>query len=368
MNCQKMAIMHKNRKVATINRDGSCTIYFPSFLPYNLYLEESEEMEDRLNNLLNFFAWCSSRVLTLDRKYAKEILNTLGLKQATSDKDRAEIAISYHCTSMMDVYWVKGYREKISFENVNLLNYPLTDVFVDVSLRGRSLTVENRELLKPEDTAPDVGTPGVAPKAWVRRDHSFRLLKDGQPRDVEAEILASHILDCFDVEHVRYEKEEYDGQPVSACSIITSEEWSIVAAEYVQIYAANHDKSLMDLVLEKSPKAYYMMNILDYLVGNTDRHWGNWGVWVDNKTNKIESMYPLMDFNKSFLSYDTLEGAVCLPENGRKTQREAAIEAVNRIGLNQIKAVQREWFSDEKTWNMFQQRLDLLKTYDRIRT
>lgn len=22
---------------------------------------------------------------------------------------------------------------------------------------------------------------------------------------------------------------------------------------------------------------YYMMNIVDYLVGNTDRHWGNWG-------------------------------------------------------------------------------------------
>ena len=25
-----------------------------------------------------------------------------------------------------------------------------------------------------------------------------------------------------------------------------------------------------------------MMNILDYLVGNTDRHWENWGLLVDN--------------------------------------------------------------------------------------
>ena len=28
-----------------------------------------------------------------------------------------------------------------------------------------------------------------------------------------------------------------------------------------------------------------MMNILDYLVGNTDRHWENWGLLVDNETS-----------------------------------------------------------------------------------
>lgn len=365
MKWTKYAIMHKDRKVASINRDGSCTIYFPTFLPYNLYLEDSDDMEDRLNNLVNFYAWCSSRVLTLDRKYAKEILNALGMKQSTTDKERAEISISYHCVSMMDVYWVKGLREKVAFDDVNILKHSLTDAFVDVSLRGRALTVENSELIGPEDIAPDVGTPGVAPKAWVRRENTFKLYKDGQERDVKAELLASKIVDCFDVEHVKYEKDEFDGQPVSSCRIITSEDRSIVSAEYVEIFALNHDISLMDIVCEKSYKAYHMMNLIDYLIGNNDRHWGNWGFWVDNKTNKIGSLYPLMDFNRAFTAYDNMEGALCLPEGAKMSQKDAAIRAVKCVGLNQTKEIKQEWFEDAQVWEMFTQRLELLKAVDR---
>lgn len=37
--------------------------------------------------------WCSSRLFPLDRKYAKEILNSIGQKQAVTDKERAQIAM-----------------------------------------------------------------------------------------------------------------------------------------------------------------------------------------------------------------------------------------------------------------------------------
>ncbi len=50
---KKYYIMHKNRRVATIREDGSCTVYYPSFMPYNLWLEKAGEndMDTRLNNL-----------------------------------------------------------------------------------------------------------------------------------------------------------------------------------------------------------------------------------------------------------------------------------------------------------------------------
>ena len=102
---QRFTIMHKDRKVASIREDGTCTVYSPSFMPYNLYLEaaEPDDLDTRLNNLNNFYYWCSSRVLTLDRKFAKEILNSIGAKQAVTDRDRAMIAISYHGLSLTDV-------------------------------------------------------------------------------------------------------------------------------------------------------------------------------------------------------------------------------------------------------------------------
>lgn len=59
-------------------------------MPYNLYLEEDNYIDTLVNNIMNFNYWCSTRVLTLDRKYAKEILNSIGMKQAVTDKDRAK--------------------------------------------------------------------------------------------------------------------------------------------------------------------------------------------------------------------------------------------------------------------------------------
>jgi len=75
--------------------------------------------------------------------------------------------------------------------------------------------------------------------------------------------------------------------------------------------------------------AKQIMNILDYLVGNTDRHPENWGLLIDNTTNCPGSLYPLMDLNMSFQTYDKLDGANSQTVIPRKlTQRGAAIEAV----------------------------------------
>lgn len=359
---QNYMIMHKDRKVASIRSDGSCTIYSASFIPYNLYLEKTvDDLEIRLNNLSNFTYWCSSRILTMDRKYAKEIMNSLGKKQAVTDRDRAEIAISYHALSLTDVFWVKKQYERVNYSEINLFDHSLSDSFVDVSLRGMSLTVQNADFVDPRDAAGDVATQGVAPKAWVRRSGRFFLLKNGDKRDVEAELLASKIMDCFKINHVCYLPEQYKGVDVSSSEMITSKDKSIVSMEYVQIYAQNHDQDYFRMILAKDAYSYHMMNIIDYLIGNTDRHWGNWGVWVDNRTNKMAGLHPLMDFNKAFTSYNTLEGAICQTSPARLSQKEAAVDAVKKIGLNQIMDVRPEWFNNKEWWVMFNRRLDVLK-------
>ena len=53
-----------------------------------------------------------------------------------------------------------------------------------------------------------------------------------------------------------------------------------------------------EYILKLDGYSYDMMNLLDYLVGNADRHWGNWGFLVDNRTNQPVRLHPLMDFNQ----------------------------------------------------------------------
>ena len=360
---KRFTVMHKDRRVASIREDGTCTVYYPSFMPYHLYLENAvdSDIDTRLENLNNFYYWCASRVLTLDRKYAKEILNSIGAKQATTDRDRAMIAISYHGLSLTDVYWIKQDREDISFSELSLFRHSLSGAFADVSLNGRQLTVQNLELLTPGHAAGDSGTQGVAPKAWIRENGTFYLLKNGDLRDVEAELLASRIVRCFQIDSVAYEPAVFDHRPVSKSRILTSEDRSLVSMEAVDVFCLNHALDRDAFVLKKDAYAFHMMNLVDYLVGNTDRHWGNWGFLADNKTNRLEKLHPLMDFNKSFLSYTTLDGALCQTSAKKQSQREAALEAVQHIGLNQIAEVPEEWFGDHACREMFFRRLSLLK-------
>ena len=77
------AVMHLDRHVATVRGDGSCTVYYPQFMPYNLYLEKADDLSGRMNNLSNFHYWCATRLITMDRKYAKEIL-ALGINTVDS--------------------------------------------------------------------------------------------------------------------------------------------------------------------------------------------------------------------------------------------------------------------------------------------
>lgn len=137
----------------------------------------------------------------------------------------------------------------------------------------------------------------------------------------------------------------------------------VACIDTFDIYACNHDIDAMEYILKLDGYSYYMMNILDYLVGNTDRHWGNWGLLVDNQDNKPVRLYDLMDFNQAFHSYDSLEGANCLTAAERRmTQKAAALEAAGKIGLNQVKAVREEWFQGrKKDYEMFLDRLQVLE-------
>ncbi len=350
-------IMHGERKVALLDLQGHCKIYDEAFMPYSLYLEETEDFDTLVNNVTNFYYWCAARILTLDRQYAKEILGSIGVTQAVTDRDRAGIALTYHCLSLTDIYWVKKQEEDLHFADVNLYENHLSNAFVDVSLRGRQMTVENKSLIR------DLSTNGCFPKAWVRREKGFVLCKDGGETAVENEVLASKICQCFRARQVIYREEVFDGERVSVSDLMTSRKYGIVSREAFEIYAQNQELDAMAYILRLDGYSFYMMNILDYLVGNTDRHWGNWGFLVDNETNQPVCLHPLMDFNRAFRAYDTIDGANCQtvwPE--KMTQREAALLAVREIGLNQEHEVEKAWFQGrEQEYAMFTERLRMLK-------
>lgn len=83
--------------------------------------------------------------------------------------------------------------------------------------------------------------------------------------------------------------------------------------------------------------------------------------FVLKKDSYAYHMMNLMDFNKSFLSYDTLDGARCQTCARRISQKEAALEAVCTVGVNQVAKVGAEWFARPEIREMFFRRLETVK-------
>ena len=132
------------------------------------------------------------------------------------------------------------------------------------------MTIDNAHLI-----ADNLGTKGCFPKAWVRKDNIFYLLKDGGIQSVDRELLASRICRCFDVNQTWYEEGYYDGEKVSCSKIMTSLNYSIVPMEHYEFYLLNHGMNKMEAILELDAYSYYMMNIIDYLIENIAKAFKN---------------------------------------------------------------------------------------------
>lgn len=356
-------IMHRDQVVAFIDiKTGYIRIEKQVFMPHSLYFEDALDLEAAVNNINNFYHWCATRLLSLDRKYAKEILNSIGAKQAVTDKDRAEIALTYRCLSLRDVYWVREKGDNSSYKNINLYNHSLNDAMVDIALRGRNLTVNNSSLI-----ASDLSTNGLFPKAWMREENGFVLLKDGGADIVHKEYLASEITKCFTNNSVDYKLRSYKGELVTESKIFTDLNHSILPMEDFDIYCANQEIDLYEYIKTLDANNYYVMNLIDYLIGNTDRHMGNWGLLIDNNSNQPIKLHPLMDFNHAFEGYDDLEGGRSLTVKGVMSQRQAAIEAAEMLGglllVKELPYHLFEAYGYVKEKEMFMKRMEILDNY-----
>lgn len=289
-------IMLKDTRVCSFNRyTGKAIIYDYSLMPFDIYLEDNDKYADRQNNITVFNWWCAHRILSLDREHAKAILNACGLKQAITDKDKADIALEYKCLSLKDFYWVKKKTDTSKWNDINLFDNSLSNAVVNIALKGESLSVTNRYLIDS-----DLATDGLFPKAWYRKGTNFYLYKGDKNESVDKEVRASKILQQLGFKVLNYEKTIYDKTTVAVSKCFTSKNIGYVTAgDMIQ----NYD-------IDTSYYEYDIMNLCDYLVGNSDRHQDNWG-YIFNDKREIIGFAPIFDFNHAF---EASEHFTCLPE------------------------------------------------------
>lgn len=259
--------------------------------------------------------WLRRRTIPKNRAYVFNLLSKCGL----SINRTIDIISVSKGLSLNDCYWITERGFDGRFADYNLYDNKFSKVLAMIAFTGYGRTLRSSVMSSPEFT-----TNGMLPKCWRRINGTVSLWKGGTfgasntGNEPYSEYYAYQIAKKLNINAVPYELHKWKGVLCSSCNLFTSKERSFVsvnklidadgieaAIEYYNALGAEFSKAISDML------------ILDYLICNTDRHFGNFGVIIDSHTNKIISPAPLFDHGNSLLNFagaEALSGSSALLE------------------------------------------------------
>ena len=212
-----------------------------------------------------------------------------------------------HAVSLNDTFWVKKADSDLPWEKVSLYQNEFDQLISEAAFDG---STSSREL---STTSPEFGTDGSYAKCWIREPDGIYLYKTGSRQyEVEplSEFLASQLAAVICPNYVKYDLDFYRGKLVSKCELFTSE--TIGLAKAAGVFPGERTiPAMLNYFAELgSDDNFRRMCILDALILNPDRHYGNFGILFDTETMAPIRLCPVFDNNRSLfpdLDQDQLE-------------------------------------------------------------
>lgn len=252
--------------------------------------------------------WIKHRTIPKNRAFVDNFLYKCGL---SINRPMDIISVSKGL-SLNDVYWIVTDSFEGTFKKYNLYENKFSIILASVALTGYGTSPRTSLVSSPEFT-----TNGMLPKCWRRVDGKVYLYKGGVTGfsnsgfEPYSEFYASQIAKAMGVNAVEYRLSKWKGTLCSTCELFTSLDYSFVPVgkivtsggmQAVRDYYESLGSEFIDALNE--------MIVFDAIICNTDRHFGNFGVLVDNSTNTIVKPAPLFDHGNSlfnFIPIDALE-------------------------------------------------------------
>ena len=259
--------------------------------------------------------WLKHRTIPKNRAYVHNFLSKCGLNL---NRPMNIISLSKGL-SLNDCCWVTEEGFKGSFSEYNLYDNRFSRILGLIAFTGYGSSVRTSLASCPEFT-----TNGMLPKCWRRENGIIKLYKGGTSgasntgNEPYSEFYAAQIADVLGISAVPYGLSKWQGELCSTCELFTSKDYSFMPVgrlvtkggmkavhEYYESLGKDFVSALDDMLL------------LDAVICNVDRHFGNFGFMVDNHTNKITAPAPLFDHGNSLFNFagrDALDSDKALSE------------------------------------------------------
>jgi hypothetical protein len=245
--------------------------------------------------------WLKRRTIPGNRAYVQNFLAKLGL----NEKDTKGIIDFCKGLSLNDCYWVVEENFNGSFADNNLYDNRFSNVLSHIAFTGYGSFQKSSLRSSPEFT-----TNGMLAKCWRRVDGKIVLYKSGTEgfansgNEPYCEYYAYQVAETMEINAVQYGLSKWKGRLCSTCELFTSKEYSFMPIG--NIVKEGGIKAVIEYYKSLGGKyyeAFVDMIVFDAVILNTDRHFGNFGFMVDNRTNRICAPAPLFDHGLSLLTY-----------------------------------------------------------------
>ena len=245
-------------------------------------------------------SWLKGRTIPKNRAYVNMFLAKCGLN-ANRPMDVISVCKGL---SLNDSYWLVEDSFGGTFEENNLYDNNFSRVLATIAFTGYGSSTRSSFASSPEFT-----TNGMLPKCWRRIGGKIFLYKGATSgasntgNEPYSELYAYKIGTALDIDVVPYKISKWKKQLCSACEIFTNKDLAFVPiGRIVKTGGMKAVRAYYEKLGQEYVDALNDMIIFDAIIYNTDRHFGNFGVLVDSRTNRIVAPAPLFDHGNSLFN------------------------------------------------------------------
>lgn len=244
--------------------------------------------------------WLKTRTIPKNRAFVNAFLSKCGL----NINRPMDVIYTSKGLSLNDVFWVVDSDFKGAFEDYNLYTNRFSRILAFIAFTGIGSSVRSSLASSPEFT-----TNGMLKKCWRRDDGTIFLYKGASygasntGYEPYSEFYASEIARTIGINAVPYTLKKWKGELCSVCENFTSLKYSFIPAG--RLVKSGGMQAVRELYQQLGPEFISALNemiVFDAIICNTDRHFGNFGVLVDNDSNRIVKPAPLFDHGNSLFS------------------------------------------------------------------
>lgn len=304
----KHTLMHREHKVLDFEISSDT---------YDIYLVHKVYNKNRLPILVNRYSidagtkfdkflpvalntWVNGRLIPASRTTKEKLENSLGLSVR-------KLVFSTNALSLSDQYWIKPVDSIVVYADINYFTNVFSEDIGDI-LFGSIIE-------SPNMGSPDTTTDGVIKKKWKIDGDTRTLIKGGSSRVNEPinERIATLVARHLGITHTPYELESLGDSIYSTCVSFLQADGSntreYVTAHAIRTYFGDDSegtfayenliKMYSNLGIKDARHKLEEMIVLDYIIGNTDRHYNNFGLIRDAETLDFVDVVPIFDSGTS---------------------------------------------------------------------